>query len=377
MSKMKRFCLWVCIAAVSAAAAVAEPAIAQDTSFSKFPDSGTHISRQHMTPLSPPKVSAFELETGPRKILCISPRGRVRALPSHQACRATETKISRSSMGVEGLQGLEGLQGPSGLQGPAGATGATGLTGPAGPQGATGSTGATGITGPQGASGPTGFTGPQGAPGPTGLTGPQGASGPTGLTGPEGAPGSTGSTGPQGTPGLPGLPGAPGSIGLTGATGLAGPAWEGSYGSFYDTTTQTNPIPNVARVMTLNTTSSADGISVVDFTKVTLTTTGVYNLQFSAQVQKSDTGTDTIDIWLSKNGQNVPHSNGQLVLTQSGIDSRAIAAWSFMFDAVAGDYIELMWSSADTNISILSILGQSNPQRPATPSLIVTVSQIR
>jgi len=350
MSNMKRSCLWVCIAAVSAGAAVVEPAMAQDVSFSKFISSGSHISRHHMTPRSSPQISAFEVETGLRKILCISSRGRVRALPSHQACRATETKISRNSMGVEGLQGLEGLQGPSGLQGPAGATGATGLTGPAGPQGATGSTGSTGITGPQGASGPTG------------------------LTGPEGAPGSTGSTGPQGTPGLPG---APGSIGVTGATGPAGPAWEGSYGSFYDTTTQTNPIANVARVMTLNTTSSADGISVVDFTKVTLTTTGVYNLQFSAQVQKSDTGTDTIDIWLSKNGQNVPHSNGQLVLTQSGIDSRTIATWNFMFDAVAGDYIELMWSSADTNISILSIIGQSNPQRPATPSLIVTVNQIR
>lgn len=306
-----------------------------------------------MTSLSPPQITAFETEAGLRKILCISSRGRVRALPSHQACRATETKISRSSMGVEGLQGLEGLQGPSGLQGPAGATGATGLTGPAGPQGATGATGSTGITGPQGASGLTGMTGPQGALGLTGLTGP------------------------QGTPGLPGLPGAPGSLGVTGATGPAGPAWEGSYGSFYDTTTQTNPIANVARVMTLNTTSSADGISVVDFTKVTLTTTGVYNLQFLAQVQKSDTGTDTIDIWLSKNGQNVPHSNSQLVLTQSGIDSRTIAAWNFMFDAVAGDYIELMWSSADTNISILSILGQGNPQRPATPSLIVTVTQIR
>ena len=350
MSKMKRFCLWVWIAALSAGAAVAEPAIAQEASLSKYTSSGSHISRQLMTPLLSPRISAFEVETGLRKILCISPRGRVRALPSHQACRATETKISRSSMGVEGLQGLEGLQGPSGLQGPAGATGATGLTGPAGPQGATGSTGSTGITGPQGASGLTGMTGPQGALGLTGLTGPQGA---------------------------PGLPGAPGSIGLTGATGAVGSAWEGSYGSFYDTTTQTNPIANVARVMSLNTTSSADGVSVVGFTKGTLTTTGVYNLQFSAQVQKSDTGTDTIDIWLSKNGQNVPHSNSQLVLTQSGIDSRTIAAWNFMFDAVAGDYIELMWSSADTNISILSILGQSNPQRPATPSLIVTVNQIR
>ncbi len=129
--------------------------------------------------------------------------------------------------------------------------------------------------------------------------------------------------------------------------------------------------------MTLSTTVSADGVSVLDGTKVTFATTGVYNLQFSAQIQKSDPGTDTIDIWLSHNGQNVPDSNSQLVLTQSGVDSRAVASWNFMFDAVAGDYVELMWSSPDSNISILSLVGQANPPRPAIPSVILTVNQVR
>lgn len=256
-------------------------------------------------------------------VLCVNRHGHVRVVPANYSCRSGETKVSGRSMGIQGPQGPQGVAGPAGVQGPTGATGSSGLTGPAGPQGATGATGATGLTGPQGDAGPAGATGAVGPVGPV------------------------------------------------------GPAWQGDYGSFYDTTTQTNPTANTARVMTLNTTVAADGISIIDNSKITFASAGVYNLQFSAQLQKSDPGTDTIDIWLSKNGQNVPDSNSQLILTQSGVDSRIVAAWNFMFDVEIGDYFELRWSSPDTNISILSLIAQSGPQRPATPSLIVTVNQVR
>jgi hypothetical protein len=261
--------------------------------------------------------------------LCINRYGRTRVIPANYSCRSGETRVSGRNLGIQGPQGPQGVAGPAGVQGPAGATGATGLTGPAGSQGATGATGATVLTGPQG------------EPGPVGPTGPAGAAG------------------------------------AEGAAGTTGQAWQGDYGSFYDTTTQTNPVANVARAMTLNTTVAADGVSVTNDSRVTFASTGVYNLQFSAQIQKSDPGTDTIDIWLSKNGQNVPDSNGQIVLTQSGIDSRTVASWNFLFDAETGDYVELKWSSADTNISILSLIAQSNPQRPSIPSLILTVNQVR
>jgi len=264
--------------------------------------------------------------------LCISRSGHVRTIPANYSCRSSETKVAGRSLGIRGPQGLQGIQGPAGVQGPTGATGATGLTGPSGPQGATGATGATGLTGPPGDTGPTG---------PTGAAGPQGPQGEAGPVGP------------------------------------TGPAWQGAYGSFYDTTTQTNPVANTARAMTLNTTVSADGISVVNNSKITFANAGVYNVQLLAQVQKSDAGTDTIDIWLSKNGVNVANSNSQVVLTGSGIGSRTVAAWNFMFDAAIGDYIELTWSSADTNISILALGEQTDPVRPAIPSLILTAHQVR
>ncbi len=260
------------------------------------------------------------------KILCINGYGRTRVVGANGSCRSHETKISGKSLGITGPTGPQGPQGAQGVRGDQGATGPTGLTGPTGPQGATGATGPTGLTGPIGPAGATGATGPQGA---------------------------------------------------TGATGPTGPAWEGAYGSFYDSSTQSNLVPDVARAMTLNTTLTADGVSVVNDSRITVATAGVYNLQFSAQVQKSDQGTDSLDIWLAKNGVNVPNSNSQVVLTGSSTASRTVPAWNFMIELAAGDYLELKWSSPDTNIALLSAIAQSNPSRPAIPSLIVTVQQVR
>lgn len=329
MREMNRFRLGVSLVTLLMSGMVVEPVTAQSFQLSQRMGVQSQVAQQFMTPLLSPQSANVKARASGTKALCISRSGRVRAIPSNYSCRRFETKITGRIMGIQGPIGPQGEQGPAGVQGPAGATGATGLTGPAGPQGATGATGATGLTGPQGPAGATGLTGETGPAGPEGVA------------------------------------------------GAAGALWEAAYGSFYDTTIQTNPTANVARAMTLNSTSSADGVSVANFSRVTFATAGVYNLQFSAQIQKSDPGTDTIDIWLSKNGQNVADSNSQLVLTQSGVDSRTVAAWNFMFDAEVGDYVELMWSSPDTNISILSLVGQTGPQRPSIPSVIVTVTQIR
>ncbi len=368
------------------------------------------------------------MESGPSKamntdlggratvVFCISRYGHQRIVAANLRCRNSEMRVSGRSLGIQGPQGQQGVQGPPGVQGPTGATGATGLTGPAGPQGVTGPTGAAGPTGPRGETGPTGqqgatgATGATGAVGPRGETGPPGAQGQTGLTGATGAVGPQGETGPAGPQGATGATGATGSTGprgeqgpvgpqgpvgaagpqgergpagssgpagVIGSVGPVGPSWQGSYGSFFDSTTQTNPVANTARAMTLDTTVAADGISIDGNSKITFATPGVYSLQFSAQLQKSDAGSDLVDIWLAKNGQNVAATNSQLVLTSSGVDSRTFAGSTFMFDALAGDYIEVMWSSPDTNVSLLSLIGQTGPQRPSTPSLVVTVNQIR
>lgn len=161
-----------------------------------------------------------------------------------------------------------------------------------------------------------------------------------------------------------------------------GPAFSGYYGSFYDTSNQLNPVASIARPMTLNEVTSgvngviSNGISVVSGSRITMANTGVYNVEFSAQIDKTDSGSDDIDIWLAKNSANVAWTNTRQTLTGSS-GEKYIAAWNFIVSAVAGDYFELMWSSADVNMQIVTVPASVSPARPGVPSLLVTVTQVR
>ena len=294
-------------------------------------------------------------------------------------------------VGPTGPQGETGSSGPIGPQGP---TGATGDRGPAGPQGLVGPQGEVGPVGPQGPTGPkgdTGATGPQGATGATGLQGATGQKGDTGATGaigpqgPTGPKGDTGATGPQGATGDAGPQGPHGPTGETGAPGPQGlqgiPGGFGDYGSFYDTTSTLLP-QNTAVAVPLNTTDATHGVTVATDTdgkptKITFATSGIYNVAFSMQLGKTDSGTDLVSIWLSMNGENVPNSSTDLYLSDSDLKSRSVAAWNFFVVATPGDFIQLMIAASnDLKTSILALPAQSNPPRPEIPSTILTVNQV-
>ena len=148
----------------------------------------------------------------------------------------------------------------------------------------------------------------------------------------------------------------------------------GYYFSGYDTTTQTNPGATFANAFTFNTTSESNGIYVTQSSRILLEHSGVYNIQFSAQIDKTDSGADEIEIWLSKNGTNVPDSSTTLEIV--GNNTELVAAWNFVLSFNSGDYFELYWHSNDTNMRILTRGTQSNPTRPAIPSIILTVTQV-
>lgn len=205
--------------------------------------------------------------------------------------------------------------------------------------------------------GRVGATGPQGVPGPIGSPGPSGPAGVQGEPGPTGSPGPSGPAGPQGVPG---------------PTGSPGPAWTGYFGSFYDTTTQTTTA-STAKAMTFDSTDSANGVSIANGSQITFANAGTYNIQFSAQVDKTDAGSDDIDIWLSQNGTDVPWSNTALTIAGS---TRGVAAWNFIVNVVAGDYVELNWSSPDAAMQLVSTPAATGPTRPAVPSVILTATQV-
>ena len=151
-----------------------------------------------------------------------------------------------------------------------------------------------------------------------------------------------------------------------------------AYGSFYDTTTQT-AVSGAIATMKYNTTSLSNGVSIVNDglgnpTEITFTDAGVYNIQFSAQLQRTSGGSDaTISIWLSQNGSNVADSTTHLTLKAN--TNYVVAAWNFFQQVGAGDNVQIMWSHNDA-IQILYEAPGVSPTRPATPSIILTVNRI-
>lgn len=148
----------------------------------------------------------------------------------------------------------------------------------------------------------------------------------------------------------------------------------GYYGAFLDTTIQTNPVVDQVNIMRLNTTVEANGVSVVNDTEITVANSGVYNLQFSVQLAKTTGADRNVDIWFRKNGIDISNSNTQLTLF--GSDSRLVAAWNFVSTLLAGEYLEIAWSSPFSTMELLAIPPQINPDRPEVPSVIVTLTQV-
>ena len=294
------------------------------------------------------------------------------------ACAIEEKRVSWAISGPPGPRGRRGATGPAGVRGPTGPVGPSGPVGPTGPAGLIGPSGPSGPSGPPGAAGPPGApgpTGPAGAPGVPGPTGPTGPPGPTGATGP---PGPTGPLGPTGATGPTGPAGATGPVGPTGPPGPTGPTGPaggfGAYGNFLDLFPQTNVSPGNPVPFKLRTTVDASDVAIVDDTKITVARSGTFNIAFSAQVTKTDGGTDTIYIWLRKEGLDVPDSSTGLVLVGAG--AKQVAAWNFFVDLLAGQHVTLMWGSPDSAAQIVYEGPGTSPSRPAIPSIILTVNQV-
>lgn len=146
------------------------------------------------------------------------------------------------------------------------------------------------------------------------------------------------------------------------------------YGSFYDTTTQTNINVSGINTISLNTTDLSNAITIVSGSRISFAHSGVYNIQFSAQIDKTDGGDDSLEIWLAKNGSGVPDSNTTITLHQQ--DAKTVASWNFLIYANANDYYQLQWYSIDENMRILAQSGLTNPIRPNIPSVILTAVQV-
>ena len=129
--------------------------------------------------------------------------------------------------------------------------------------------------------------------------------------------------------------------------------------------------------MSADTTELSSGVVLSANTRFVVQNEGVYNIQFSAQLQQLNNVDSAISIWFRKNGTDIPRTNTELAIDKNqGGTSKLVAAWNVVESLTANQYIEIMWSSPDTSMEILWEAAKTGPTRPVTPSIIVTVTQV-
>jgi hypothetical protein len=167
-------------------------------------------------------------------------------------------------------------------------------------------------------------------------------------------------------------------LGPTGGKYLSNPN-----GSFISTDPHTAAATGTAYAITLSQTNGTTDNQVFigsqtansfPSSRVYVAALGVYNLQFSLQLENTDSQLQDVNIWLGKNGS--PESNSNTLVSvpnkHGSVNGHGVAAWNFYLEYTAlTDYFELYWSTSSTLVSIPNYAAAA--PAPATPSVILTM----
>ena len=146
--------------------------------------------------------------------------------------------------------------------------------------------------------------------------------------------------------------------------------------SAWDTTTQTNTVANTPRIVTWNNSDPAsNGITSGSATgSIKVLNTNTYNIQFSFQLHQTSSSNANVTIWLRKNGNDITASAGEYDV--KGND-HLVTAWNYVMVLEANDYIQFMWASNSTSMTLDYQAAQTSPYiHPAIPSVIITLTNV-
>jgi hypothetical protein len=111
-------------------------------------------------------------------------------------------------------------------------------------------------------------------------------------------------------------------------------------------------------------------------TRIYAQNTGLYNIQFSAQLHTTANEACDFSVWFAMTGSNMVNSNTDFTIEKINGGGFQVAALNFLTPISSGSYVELYWSKTTANGQLQAKGTQASPIRPATPSLIVTVTQV-
>jgi hypothetical protein len=144
------------------------------------------------------------------------------------------------------------------------------------------------------------------------------------------------------------------------------------YGQFAKTTDQTPSAANTAQALTWDSSLIANGITIgAPTSRIVAANAGLYKFSVSLQLTSSSASVKNVWMWFRKNGVDV--SNSSLVTSLDSGTAIRTPSRSFFFSLAAGDYIEIMFASDSTAMTVDNIAATAFA--PAAPAALLSVNQ--
>jgi hypothetical protein len=143
-------------------------------------------------------------------------------------------------------------------------------------------------------------------------------------------------------------------------------------GLFYCTSNQPIAVVDTAQHICFENTYLSNGVRNPDGDTIIIDIDGVYNFQFSGQVESTNSSAKLVRAWIRKNDVDIGYSSH--AYTISGVNNKLAITWNFIIDMQAGDTLQMMWASNDINITLTAITPVA--PYPGTSSAVMAITYV-
>jgi len=156
--------------------------------------------------------------------------------------------------------------------------------------------------------------------------------------------------------------------------GYGGGFNSGSYGAFYDTTTQSATAINTAYAISWGNTAYSNNIAIdgTDSTKINFSVGGTFLVGFSCTLHSENASSKEIYLFPRIDGTDVAGST--MIYTLDDNDHRKVISRSGVFQIEAGSYLQAMFAVDDLGLDLHG--ASATAFAPATPSVTITITEV-
>jgi len=146
------------------------------------------------------------------------------------------------------------------------------------------------------------------------------------------------------------------------------------YGVFAKTSDASPVASNTAYALTFDSTRISNGVAIgTPTSRIVVPESGLYQISCTIQISSSNSSDKNVWVWYRKNGTDI--SNSARIVTINVNNGYIPVSVNEPISLAANDYIEVMYASSDTAVTIDNVAATAFA--PAAPAVVLEVTQIQ